>query len=106
MIKYFDNFKEASQFAKQHTRIGGAMYSVKREDNRWKIWSDIDKAMEEESQRIEKEQELEPIRYRWEIEKDQMNSAPDRLWSEDESASEAWSRGRDPANESYWDDEN
>tara|TARA_Y100000590_G_scaffold411085_1_gene504760 strand:- start:88 stop:1251 length:1164 start_codon:yes stop_codon:yes gene_type:complete len=41
----------------------------------------------------------------WEWERDQMNSAPDPLWSEDESASEAWSRGRDLANESYWDDE-
>ena len=41
----------------------------------------------------------------WEIERDQMNSAPDPLWSEDESASETWRRGRDPANESYWDDE-
>lgn len=41
----------------------------------------------------------------WEIERDQMNSAPDRLWSEEESASDAWERDRDPANESYWGDE-
>ena len=41
----------------------------------------------------------------WEIERDQMNSASDPLWSEDESASDAWDRGQDQTDELNWDDD-
>lgn len=86
MTNYFDNFKEASQFAKEQTKKSKDIYSVKREENRWRVWSDAAEARERKKARHEKQQIEEGIRYMASLAED----GSDPLWSENESIDANW----------------